>query len=97
MPEKEKRRLLYNKGQMAYKLRGANAGDPPRIFASGTAIEPLDDAEEKFLLDYHDVVYADSLVVSPSHTELTSKISRLEKENAELQEKLRDKSDRPKK
>lgn len=85
-----KRRLLFNKTGMAYILKPAKDGDPKRVFKTQTSIEPLDDAEEKFLLDYKGVVYADSIMQdAPRVSELQTKIKSLEDENSELRKQLK--------
>jgi hypothetical protein len=87
--EKLMRRLLFNKTGMAYKLRPYPDGKT-RLFQTGTAIEPLDDAEEKALLDYNGVVFADTIMPATNGAEelakAKKKVSELTEENRTLKE-----------
>lgn len=86
------RRLLFNKSSMAYKLVPAKEGEKPRIFQVGTAIEPLNDKEEKDLLDYFGIVYADTIM--PASTDKADlvvaqkRVAELTEENEKLKATL---------
>jgi hypothetical protein len=85
-----KRRLLFNKTGMAYILKPAPGSKERRTFKTQSAIEPLDEAEEKFLLDYKGVVYADTIMQdAPKVAELQKELKQLRDENAELRDQLK--------
>lgn len=102
LEEKKPRRLLFNKSGMGYRLKDGppyevvdgkeTAKGVKRFFATGTAIEPLDEKEEKFLLDYGGVVFADTIMpASQAPAELAAakkKVADLTAENKELRDQL---------
>lgn len=89
-----KKRMLFNRSGMAYILKPLQDGGEKRIFAVQTALEPADImygnlTEEKFLLDYFGVVYADKMMSgSPQVAALEAKVKELNEENAKLRGSL---------
>jgi hypothetical protein len=89
---KPQRRMLFNGSGMAYILPPAEEGGDRRFFKTGTAILPVSDKEEKQLLDYRGVVYADTIMPKNNDAaelaKARAKVKELSEENKRLQGSL---------
>jgi len=80
-----KKRMLFNRSAMNLILPPVEEGGQKRVFETGKAFEAKDAEEEKILLDYRGVVYADTIVPETESTAaLLAKVKTLTDENERL-------------